>query len=247
MREQPLLEHLIELRSRLIYCVAFFLVASGFSYFFAEHIFEFLVRPLSNALKNSPQHRLIYTSLPEAFLTYVKVSLFSGAFITFPFLAVQVWKFIAPGLYKNEQNTFIKFLIATPFLFLLGAVFAYYFIIPNAWNFFLQFETPASATALPIQLEARISEYLSMTLQLLFAFGICFQLPLVLVLLAQIGIVSADLLSKSRRYAILIILIVSAILTPPDVLSMIGLAVPLCILYELAIYLVKWTQKTTST
>jgi sec-independent protein translocase protein TatC len=238
-----LISHLMELRTRLIYCVMFFFVSLGVCYYFSEHIFQFLVEPLATLLKDHPGHRLIYTGLTEAFVTYIKVSFFAAAFFSFPILAVQVWKFIAPGLFKSEKKVFLSFLMTTPVLFVLGAGFAYYFILPNAWSFFLSFETPGGAGQLPIQLEARVHEYLSLVMQLVLAFGISFQLPIVLILLARIGIVKVETLKKNRKYAFLFIMIASAFLTPPDVLSMLGLAFPLYILYEISLVAVKYTAR----
>jgi sec-independent protein translocase protein TatC len=242
-RAFPLLEHLIELRRRLVSCLIFFLFITSIAYYFGENIFAFLVAPLAHVLEGSLTHRLIYTGLPEAFVTYVKVSLFAGAFFAFPFVAIQIWKFIAPGLYEHERQAFFKFIVATPLLFLSGAAFAYYLVIPGAWRFFLQFESPRQAGSLPIQLEARISEYLSMTLQMLFAFGICFLLPIVVLLLNRAGLMNFDTLRRTRRYAFIVILIIAAVLTPPDVLSMIGLAAPLYLLYETSIWIVKLMER----
>jgi sec-independent protein translocase protein TatC len=239
----PLMEHLLELRRRLIFTVIGFGAAFGISYLFAEEIFGFLARPLAQALNHEAGRRLIYTGLAEAFLSYVKVAMFAAAFISFPVLASQIWLFIAPGLYAQEKKAFLPFLIATPFLFLSGAAFAYYAIIPNAWHFFLQFESLGTINNLPIQLEARMGEYLSIVMQMLLAFGICFELPVLLVLLAKIGVVSGQMLQQKRKYAFLLILIVSALLTPPDMLSMIGLANPLYGLYELSVMLVKVMEK----
>jgi sec-independent protein translocase protein TatC len=242
-QSMSLLEHLIELRQRLLACLGVFVVSAGISYCFAEAIFAFLVMPLAKVLDHSLSHRLIYTGLSEAFVTYVKVALFTGAFFSFPFVVVQVWRFIAPGLYKHERKVFFKFILFTPLLFLAGAAFAYYIVIPSAWRFFLQFESPGLAGSLPIQLEARLSEYLSTILQLVFAFGVCFLLPVLVLLLNRIGVLSIQLLTHSRRYAFLLILILSAILTPPDVFSMIWLAVPLYLLYEISIVIVKLVEK----
>jgi len=241
-----LVDHLIELRSRLILSLIVFMVSTGSAYYFAESIFGFLVTPLAKILEGTSTHRLIYTGLAEAFVTYLKVALFVGGFIAFPFVVIQVWKFIAPGLYRHERRVFLKFLIATPLLFLTGAAFAYYLVIPAAWKFFLQFETQGHSTTLPIQLEARISEYLSMTLQLIFVFGVCFLLPVLVLLLNRIGLLHFELLARTRRYAFLLILITSAILTPPDMISMIALAAPLYLLYEISILLVKLLEKQQS-
>ncbi len=238
-----LIGHLTELRQRLIYCVLFFFATLGVCYYFSENIFQFLVEPLAALLKDHPGHRLIYTGLTEAFVTYIKVSFFAAAFVSFPMLAIQIWRFIAPGLFKSERKVVLSFLLTTPLLFVLGAGFAYYFILPNAWSFFLSFETPGGVGQLPIQLEARVHEYLSLVMQLVLAFGISFQLPIVLILLARIGIVKQETLQKNRKYAFLFIMIASAFLTPPDVLSMLGLALPLYILYEISLIAVKYTVK----
>lgn len=241
-KEMPLVAHLLELRSRLLWSFLFFAISFAVLYPFSQHLFSYLVMPLADLLTDDKAageaRRLIYTGLPEAFLTYLKVTLFAAFFISFPLLAIQVWRFIMPGLYKNERKTFFIFMLATPLLFIIGAGFAFYGIIPMAWKFFLSYESSAAVTGLAIQLEARVSEYLSMTLQMMIAFGLCFQLPLILLLLAKLGVLTSRSLAEKRRYAIVLILIASAVLTPPDVLSMLGLAIPLYGLYELSILLV---------
>lgn len=239
----PLIDHLIELRRRLLWTVCGFIIAFLGCYQFSHEIFAFLVKPLATALEGQGDRRLIYTGLAEAFMTYLKVSLFTASLITFPLFAVQIWLFIAPGLYPLEKRAFLPFLMATPVLFLSGAAFAYYLIIPPAWKFFLHFETQQINGVLPIQLEARISEYLAIVMQLVLAFGISFLLPLLLVLLGRIGIIKSHMLTKSRRYAFLLILILAAIMTPPDILSMLGLALPLYLLYEVAIFVVYLSEK----
>ncbi len=238
---QPLLAHVLELRRRLIYALVAVVAASIAAYAFAPEIYAFLVKPLAQA--SGGEHRLIYTALTEAFATYLKLAVWTGCFIAFPVIAAQVWMFIAPGLYKNERRAFLPFLVATPVFFLLGAAVAYYAVFPMAWTFFLSFEAPAAAGTLPIQMEARVSEYLSLSMSVIFAFGLAFQLPVLLVLLARARILSAAKLSFFRRYAIVLIYLAAAVLTPPDIISMLSLALPMMLLYELSILGAKWVEK----
>jgi len=238
----PLLEHLVELRRRLIYSLLAVLAGFVVSYVFAQDIYEFLVQPLAYASGEAPR-RLIYTGLAEAFTTYIQLALWTGCFLAFPIVAAQIWMFVAPGLYKNERRAFLPFLIATPIFFLLGAAMAYFVVFPMAWRFFLSFEVPAAAGGLPIQLEARVSEYLALSMSVIFGFGVAFELPVVLVLLARAGILSAEKLSSFRRYAIVLIFAGAAVLTPPDVISMMSLALPMVLLYELAIWGARWVGK----
>lgn len=240
---RPLLEHLIELRKRLIYILIVFFIAFSFCYYFSEAIFQFLVKPLATLLQSKGKgRRLIYTGLTEAFLTYIKVAAFAASFIAFPLIANQIWLFIAPGLYLHEKRLFIILSIATPALFLLGAAFAYTVIFPAAYQFFLSFESSSIAGNLPIQLEAKVNEYLSFVMRLIFAFGICFEMPVVLTLLASINMVSREGLIQKWRIAVLLIFILAAIITPPDILSMLGLALPLVILYGLSIIMVSFLE-----
>jgi len=240
---QPLIHHLIELRQRLIYALIGFFVAFIVCYAFSEDIFQFLVQPLATLLKEKGARRLIYTGLTEAFITYVKVAAFAAAFLSFPIVATQIWMFIAPGLYRKERKIFVPLLIATPILFLIGAAFAYYVIFPAAYAFFLSFESPGSTGQLPIQLEAKVNEYLSFVMRLIFAFGVCFELPVLLTLLAKVGTVTSQGLITKWRFAVVGIFIIAAIITPPDILSMIGLAIPLIVLYGVSILMVKWIEQ----
>jgi sec-independent protein translocase protein TatC len=234
-QKMPLLDHLIELRNRLIYSVAALLVGFLACYAFAEYIFAFLVSPLAEVIGQQEGRRMIFTGLTETFFTYVKVAFFAGAFLSFPFVATQLWMFIAPGLYRNEKFAFLPFLIATPILFFLGGALVYYWIFPLAWQFFLSFETTGAEGGLPIQLEARVGEYLSLVMKLIFAFGLCFQLPILLTLMARVGLVTSTALRQKRKYALVIVFIVAAVLTPPDLISQIGLALPIIFLYEVSI------------
>lgn len=239
---QPLVQHLLELRKRLIRCFAALMGASCVAYAFAPQIYAFLVHPLADALQGE-NRRMIYTGLTEAFMTYMRLSLFAGAFVAMPFIIYQVWLFIAPGLYKKEKKAFIPFLVATPLLFAAGGAFVYWVVIPMAWKFFAGFETLGSSTALPIQLEARVSEYLSLIMQFMFAFGLCFQLPVLMTLLGRAGIVSSADVARKRRHAVVGALVVAAFLTPPDVFSQLTLAIPLMLLYELSIWLMRMSEK----
>lgn len=236
--------HLTELRSRLIKSFIFFIFIFLICWFFSVDIYRFLVQPYSDALlSNELDRRLIFTALHEAFLTYLKVAFFAALFISSPIFLTQIWKFIAPGLYKNEKQALLPYLIATPTLFILGGCLVYYFIMPVAIKFFLSFETVAEPGIIAIQLEAKVNEYLSLIMTLIFAFGITFQLPIILSLLARIGVIDSEYLKKRRRYFVVIIFIVAALLTPPDPISQIGLAVPLLLLYELSIFIIKFIEK----
>lgn len=235
--KQPIIEHLLELKRRIIYSLVAFFLATGICYWFAPQIYEFLVQPLADAFPDPANRRLIYTGLAEAFLTYLKLAVFAGFFLAFPVIAAQLYLFLAPGLYKNERKALVPYLIAAPTLFLTGAAFVYYLIFPAAWRFFLGFESAGAGGGLPIQLEAKVSDYLDIVMHLMVAFGISFQLPVVLVLLVRSGIVSLETLKKGRRYAIVIIVTAAAFLTPPDIFSQIALSVPLYLLYEISILL----------
>ena len=239
----PLMAHLIELRQRLIYSMLAFLVCFIIGYAVSGYVFEFLQHPLKEAFAGQEGRRMIYTAPTEAFFTYMKVALFTAMFISFPVVASQIWMFVAPGLYKHEKSAFLPFLVATPFMFLVGAGFLYYLILPVALKFFVGFEMPQSDGTLPIQLEAKMSEYLSLVMTLVLAFGISFELPVLLSLLGKVGIVSAAGLAEKRRYAIVGMVAFAGVVTPPDVVSQVSLAVPMDILYEATIWIVRGMEK----
>ncbi|MCU0837976.1 MAG: twin-arginine translocase subunit TatC [Rhodospirillales bacterium] len=240
----PLMEHLVELRRRLLYCVAGIVVLFFISYYFAPQIYGFLTQPLADAMGGRDgERRMIFTALHEAFFTYVKVALFTAMFVGFPLLATQLWMFVAPGLYKNERSAFLPFLIATPVFFVLGGAMAYYVVFPLAWRFFLGFEMPAGEGQLPIQLEAKVDQYLSLVMQLIFAFGLSFLMPVALTLLARVGIIDSMMMVDKRRYFIVAAFVIAAVITPPDVISQITLAVPLILLYELSLLAVRRIER----
>ena len=234
------LDHLKELRQKLIYSIIFFILSFIVSFYFSQSIFEFLAKPLTSILQDG--NGLIYTALQEAFLTNVKVAFFTAAFISFPFLSFQIWSFISPGLLKKEKKISLPSLIAVPFLFLLGAAVVYYLISPIAWKFFLSFQT-SQADSINITLQAKMNEYLSLMMTFIFAFGLAFQLPVVLLLLVRVGVLTIQQLVSFRKYAIVLAFIFAAIITPPDPFSQISLALPVIILYEVSILISRFLSK----
>jgi len=241
--QAPLLDHLIELRQRLIYCVLGFIVALIACFFVAQDIFNLLLWPYRWALGDDTNIRLIYTAPQEYFFTQLKIAMFGGLFIAFPLIAIQIYKFVAPGLYRNERDAFLPYLVATPVLFGLGAALVFFFVMPVALKFFASFQQEGGEGQAIIELLPRVSEYLSLIMTLILAFGVCFQLPIILTLLGQIGVVSSDQLRSGRKFAIVGVFVVAAVFTPPDPFSQIGLALPLLGLYELAVWAVRWIEK----
>ena len=235
--------HITEIRNRIIYFFLFFAFSFFFSYFFVETIFSFITTPLVESVEFKENKRLIYTGLAEAFFSYLKLSLISAFIISSPFLIYQLWAFIAPGLLEKEKKIIFPFIFLVPFMFILGFCFLYYFIMPLAWDFFTTFDTSVLKKDLSIELEPKINEYISLTLKLAFAFGLAFQLPTAIFLLTILGITSPRDLERKRRFIIVIIFIVSALITPPDIISQIGLAIPVIFIYELSIFISKFFEK----
>ena len=236
-------EHYNDLKFRIILAIACFFVCTIICFCFAEKIYDILIIPLAKALGNQNDRKLIFTGLTEGLITHVKLSLYSGFILSFPFIISQIYLFLAPGLYKKEKNILLIYIFSSAILFGLGVSMVYFFVIPSAWKFFLSFERLGSESSLPIFLEARISEYLDLILELIIGFGLAFQLPVILVILISLDLIKINSLIKFRRYAIVIMFIIAAILTPPDVLSQITLALPLLLLYEISIILGKLITK----
>lgn len=243
----PLMEHLIELRRRLIWSIGGFFVAFLFCFFFAKKLFNLLVVPFKWATQwaglDPHKVELIYTAPQEFFFTQVKLAMFGGMVIAFPLIATQIYKFIAPGLYKNERNAFLPFLFASPILFLLGASLVYFFFTPMVMWFFLAMQQAGTDDQVQISLLPKVSEYLSLIMTLIFSFGLVFQLPVVTSLMTRVGMLSSKALAEKRKWAIVIAFVVAAILTPPDPMSQIGLAIPTILLYEVSIWAARLIER----
>jgi len=242
-KEMPLLEHLAELRKRLMWSVGTFVLVFIVCYHFAPVLYDFLAAPLAHALRaRGEKPELIYTALFEAFFTYVKVAAFSAAFISFPVVATQIWLFVAPGLYKKEKKALLPFLIVTPVLFFAGGAVAYYGFFPVMFKFFLSFQNTSPGADVQISLMAKVSDYLTTTMKVIFAFGLSFELPVLLTLLGKVGIVTSKSLKKYRRYAYVGCFIVAAVLAPPDVPSQCMMAALLVGLFEISVFTVKMVE-----
>ncbi|MGE0117598.1 MAG: twin-arginine translocase subunit TatC [Dongiaceae bacterium] len=245
-KKMPLLDHLIELRSRLMYAALGLVVAFIGCWFVSHQIQDFLVQPLADVMRHKygqDMPPIIYTSPTEAFFVRVKLAFFGALVVAFPLLAGQIWAFVAPGLYKHERSAFLPFLLATPVLFFLGATLLYYLLLPIAFEFFISFETPPTPDMPAQQFLPRIAEYISLVMKLIFAFGLCFQMPVLLTLLTRVGLISSETLSSKRRYAIVVVFIVAAIVTPPDPISQLSLALPMVLLYEVSVWLAKMVER----
>jgi sec-independent protein translocase protein TatC len=243
----PLIEHLMELRTRLMWSIGGFFVAFLVCFFFAKQLFNILVQPFKWAVHwaglAQEKVELIYTAPQEFFFTQIKLAMFGGLVIAFPLIAAQIYKFVAPGLYKNERNAFLPFLIASPILFIMGGALVYFFFTPMVMWFFLSMQQVGPGNEVQISLLPKVSEYLSLIMTLIFSFGLVFQLPVVTTLMARVGLLTSQGLKEKRKWAIVLAFIVAAVLTPPDPMSQIGLAVPTIILYEVSIWAARFVEK----
>lgn len=242
LHKQPLMAHIMELKNRVIVALFAYAIAATISFFYADDILNFLLVPLKHAGLR-PDFRLIFTSLPEVFMAHITLALAAGFIFAFPIIESQIWIFIAPGLYKHERRALLPYFIGGPLLFLCGAALCYYGAMPAAFQFFMSYETPSAA--IPVLAETRVADYVALALQFIIAFGLVFQTPLGLLLLARLGLITPEYLAKNRRYAVIIVLIVAAFVTPtPDIFGQLLIAVPLYLLYEISILLIRWQGKT---
>ena len=239
----PLLDHLVELRKRLMYSILALFIAFFPSWYFSKTIYNFLAQPLADALNKAGGGHFIFTDVTEAFFTDLRVAFWAAFCLAFPIIASQIWLFVAPGLYKQERRAFLPYLVATPLLFIMGGALVYYVIFPVAYPFFMSFGSPGGDGTLAIDLEPKVSEYLTFVMHLILAFGVAFQLPVLLSLLARAGLITAAGLAKQRRYAIVGMFGLAAVLTPPDIFSMMSLAIPLLLLFEISILSCKLVEK----
>ena len=239
----PLIEHLAELRTRLIRSVIGFAVMFVVCFYFADKIFDFLLIPYQWAVGENQELRLIFTAPQEFFFTQLKIGMFGGLFLAFPLIATQIYMFVAPGLYRNERNAFKPYLYATPVLFVAGASLVFFMVMPIAMRFFISFQQSGANGRAIIELLPKVSEYLSLTMTLILAFGVCFQMPVILTLLGRVGIVSSQGLREKRKYAVVGVFVLAAVLTPPDPFSQLGLGLPLLLLYEASIWTVRLVEK----
>ena len=246
----PIMEHLVELRTRIIRSLIAFLITMSISFYFADDVFNFLSLPIISLLNSYGQNtELIYTGLQQGFMVHIKISIFAGFLFAFPFISFQLWRFVAPGMYKNEKKAFLPFLISSPLLFILGAAFAFYVVMPLAFDFLLKFQQnqgDGMAELLKIKYLGSINEYLSLTMAFIIAFGLSFQLPVLLTLLGKVGLVTSAGLASFRKYAAVAILILAALVTPPDVITQIILFSAVYTLYEISIFFVKRVEKGSS-
>lgn len=237
------LDHLKELRNRILYCFIFLFLTFLISFYYSEKITNLLSYPLYNLLEDRETKRMIFTGLPEVFVSYLKVSLFCSFLFSFPFFALQLSIFISPALYKKEKRFFGPIIFLIPLLFYMGVIFAYFILIPVIWEFFLNFENYGSSSLFSIQLESKFNEYMKLTMYLLFSSGLAFLFPILLIILSKFKIVTVENLKKNRKFYFIGILIFGAVFTPPDIISQIGIAIPLILFFELSIYLIKFINK----